>query len=522
MNVRKLLLTTMAIVVVLAIVTGLIYSQYTKSIHAEIEAYQYQHQAVLLSEDMETASASLTNYVQLYAVTGEIKWRDKYFEVIDMEEGKIARPDGTRQSFAEKVKLMNLTKEEEGHILKSKAESDDLINVEVAVMDAADAHAKTFGYGRTYFANKTPELDAQVLRLFDDEYFNYLGKIATEIDAFNTRLFKRVEAQINDARENAAVLQKVFFTSLTCLVMATIALIYFIGQFLLKRLGGEPEYAAAVVRKISEGDIAVNVDLRDGDTNSMLFAVKSMSEKLSAIISEVRHSADGLASSSEQVSSTAQSLSQATSEQASSVEQTSAAIEQMSTSVNQNADNAKVTDGMATQAATQASKGGDAVKKTVQAMKQIAEKIGIIDDIAYQTNLLALNAAIEAARAGDHGKGFAVVASEVRKLAERSQVAALEISEVASSSVELAERAGEMLGAMVPTITKTSDLVQEIAAASNEQSTGLGQVNRAMLQMNQITQQNASSSEELAATAEEMSSQAEQLQQLVAFFKVRV
>jgi methyl-accepting chemotaxis protein len=191
----------------------------------------------------------------------------------------------------------------------------------------------------------------------------------------------------------------------------------------------------------------------------------------------------------------------------------------MTASIAQNTENAKVTDSMATKASTDAAEGGEAVKATVAAMKQIAQKISIIDDIAYQTNLLALNAAIEAARAGDHGKGFAVVAAEVRKLAERSQVAAQEIGTVASSSVELAERAGTLLGAMVPSIKKTSDLVQEISAASQEQSQGVGQINSAVGQLSQTTKQNASSAEELAATAEEMTTQAEQLQQTMSFFK---
>jgi methyl-accepting chemotaxis protein len=175
---------------------------------------------------------------------------------------------------------------------------------------------------------------------------------------------------------------------------------------------------------------------------------------------------------------------------------------------------------MASKAAQDAADGGESVNATVAAMKQIAKKISIIDDIAAQTNLLALNAAIEAARAGEHGKGFAVVAAEVRKLAERSQVAAQEIGEVATSSVELAEKAGKLLEQMVPAIRKTADLVQEISAASSEQSSGVGQINSAVSQLNQTTQQNASSSEELAATSEEMSSQAEQLQQTMTFFKV--
>jgi methyl-accepting chemotaxis protein len=192
----------------------------------------------------------------------------------------------------------------------------------------------------------------------------------------------------------------------------------------------------------------------------------------------------------------------------------------MTASIAQNTENAKVTDSMATQSAQQAVAGGQSVRETVEAMKQIASKIGIVDDIAYQTNLLALNAAIEAARAGEHGKGFAVVAAEVRKLAERSQVAAQEISQVASSSVKLAERAGHLLNEMVPSIKKTSDLVEEIAAASQEQSAGVGQINGAMGQLNKATQQNASASEELAATAEEMGGQAAQLQELMSFFRL--
>ena len=304
-----------------------------------------------------------------------------------------------------------------------------------------------------------------------------------------------------------------------CVALA-LALAWAITRSLTRQLGGEPAFVAEIASRVSDGDLTMAIQIRPNDTGSVLFAMHKMVDKLSLVVTEVNGGAEALAGASEEVSATAQSLSQAASEQAAGVEETSASMEQMTASISQNTENAKVTDGMATKAASEASEGGEAVKATVVAMKQIAQKIGIIDDIAYQTNLLALNAAIEAARAGEHGKGFAVVAAEVRKLAERSQVAAEEIANVASSSVELAEKAGRLLDTIVPNIRKTSDLVQEITAASEEQSSGVGQINAAIVQLSQTTQQNASSSEELAATAEEMSSQAEQLQQAMAFFKL--
>ncbi|MFA7241840.1 MAG: methyl-accepting chemotaxis protein [Sulfuricellaceae bacterium] len=332
---------------------------------------------------------------------------------------------------------------------------------------------------------------------------------------------KKATSEMN--AEAAAAYQKARFMMFILFGVAILlgaAVAFWITRSLTRQLGGEPAYAAETVAQIASGDMTVQVQVRPGDTTSMLAAIKNLAEKLSQIIGEVRDAADSLSSASGQVNATAQSMSQASSQQAASVEETSASLEQMSASISQNAENAKITNGMAEGASKQAREGGVAVKKTVTAMKSIADKIGIIDDIAYQTNLLALNAAIEAARAGEHGKGFAVVAAEVRKLAERSQVAAREISEVAKSSVNLAERTGELLDEIVPSISKTSDLVQEISAASDEQTTGVAQINAAMDQLNQVTQQNASISEELAATSDELSGQAEQLQSLMGFFKV--
>lgn len=323
--------------------------------------------------------------------------------------------------------------------------------------------------------------------------------------------------------ETAATVSAV---SVLMMILGGIALVFgvlvatLITRGLLRQLGGEPEYAADIARQVAAGDLTVEVKIAKNDTTSVLAAMHRMVESLSQTLGEVRTAADSLSAASEQVSATSQSLAQGSSEQAASLEETSASIEQMSASINQNTENAKVTDSIASKSSNDATEGGEAVRATVEAMKSIADKIGIVDDIAYQTNLLALNAAIEAARAGEHGKGFAVVAAEVRKLAERSQVAAQEIGELAGSSVKTAERAGALLEEIVPSIRKTAELVQEITASSEEQSSGAGQINTAMSQISQTTQQNASASEELSATAEEMNSQAEQLQHLVAQFRL--
>ncbi|MFO1288231.1 MAG: methyl-accepting chemotaxis protein, partial [Rubrivivax sp.] len=279
---------------------------------------------------------------------------------------------------------------------------------------------------------------------------------------------------------------------------------------------------AELTAATNEGDLSrrIAVDGKEGFMRLLGEQFNQLMQTFGRTIAQVRTAADQLSSASAQVSQTSQSLSHSASQQAASVEETTASLQEISASVKQNADSANVTDGIATQAASEAQQGGEAVTRTAAAMKDIAKKISIIDDIAYQTNLLALNAAIEAARAGEHGKGFAVVAAEVRKLAERSQVAAREIGELAGGSVDLADKAGTVLAAMVPSIRKTSELVQEISSASTQQSEGVGQITAAMNHLSTATQQTASASEELSATAEELSAQGRELQNLMDFFRV--
>ncbi|MGC3999646.1 MAG: methyl-accepting chemotaxis protein [Anaeromyxobacter sp.] len=279
------------------------------------------------------------------------------------------------------------------------------------------------------------------------------------------------------------------------------------------------ERVTRVAQEIASGNLQLEVRERSSQ-DELMRALAAMVRKLTMVVQGVQGASDNVASGSRQLSSSSEQLSQGATEQASSIEEISSSMEQMGANIRQNADNASQTERIALKAAADAREGGDAVPRTVEAMKQIAAKISIIEEISRQTNLLALNAAIEAARAGEHGKGFAVVASEVRKLAERSQKAAAEITGLSGTSVAVAEKAGGLLSRILPDVQRTAELVQEITAASREQDNGAAQITKAIQQLDQVIQQNASSAEETSATAEELTAQASHLQATIAFFKV--
>jgi methyl-accepting chemotaxis protein len=461
----------------------------------------YHVRFVMYQHAVEIERTATSTYADTYRLLSWANANTPAAKVEELGKQNLARLSKTSASLAKLAAGATVGKEEK-RLLDAAAERMQAYQKTVA--DVTDIATVDYAMATTFMSKADDRFELMNKQL--EALLDYENKLSSDA-------FKEAE---ESSRAVEWTLIAVFALSMIVSLLVTV----WVKRNLLRQLGGEPAYLAEIATKVSDGDLRLDIQTRANDAVSVLFAMKTMVAKLSRVVTEVNSGAEALSSASEEVSATAQSLSQASSEQAAGVERTSASIEQMTASISQNTENAKVTDGMATKAAGEATEGGAAVKATVAAMKQIAQKIGIIDDIAYQTNLLALNAAIEAARAGEHGKGFAVVAAEVRKLAERSQVAAQEIGTVATSSVELAEKAGKLLDEMVPNIKKTSDLVQEITAASEEQSSGVGQINAAVGQLSQTTQQNASSSEELAATAEEMSGQAEQLQQTMAFFKI--
>lgn len=293
-----------------------------------------------------------------------------------------------------------------------------------------------------------------------------------------------------------------------------------VTRSLLRRIGGEPAKVEIIANKVAEGDLSIEIHLHKEDQGSILFALKKMVTQLNSVLTQIQSSTNAVTNASEQITQSSQSLSITSSSQAASVEETSATLEEMSSMVDQTAHNASITNTNAAKAANQAEEGGHAVSDLVESMQRIAEKIDIVDEIAYQTNLLALNAAIEAARAGELGLGFAVVAKEVRKLAQHSQAAAKEISDLTIESVSKAEIAGKLLSEVVPSIKNTATLVEEITQAANEQASGIRQINHAVSGLSNNTQSNAAASEQLASTSAELREAALHLQQMTEYFKI--
>jgi methyl-accepting chemotaxis protein len=336
-----------------------------------------------------------------------------------------------------------------------------------------------------------------------------------------TKIVEKNRAELKTQSEEADILYSTTQTNSYIILALGFILAISISVWIIRSISASINQAKMAIKSIAEGDLTINVNTDNKDEiGEILMFLHNMVSKLKEVMTTVVTSADNIASASLQMSSTSQEMSQGTQEQAASAEQISSSMEQMASNIQQNTDNAQQTEKIAIKASDEMKDGSNAVNQTVDSMKKIADKIGIIGEIARQTNLLALNAAVEAARAGEHGKGFAVVAAEVRKLAERSQIAAGEINELSISSVSIADKSGRLLEQIVPNIQNTAKLVKEIAASNIEQSSGAEQINNSIQQFNKVIQQNAAGAEEIASSSEELASQADHLRETISFFKI--
>jgi methyl-accepting chemotaxis protein len=417
-------------------------------------------------------------------------------------QGYIAKGDEARRAFDETLKAVEARATEQGKALWAKLggftaefrKQDDRIRNSMLGGDAASA---------LHISN------------------NEARAVTNDIDALLSDVVKLEESRLVDADE-----QTDLDYAQTRLIMISVASAAFLiavlaALWIALSINRGLRNAVTAVQNVADGDLTKFASITSKDEiGELLGYVNTMIERLRGVVGDALAASDNVSSGSQELSASSEQLSQGATEQASAAEEASASMEQMAANIKQNADNAAQTEKIARQSSRDAEASGQAVGRAVGAMRTIAEKISIVQEIARQTDLLALNAAVEAARAGEHGKGFAVVASEVRKLAERSQAAAAEISALSGETVQVATEAGEMLNKLVPDIQKTAELVSEISAACREQDIGASQINEAIQQLDKVTQQNAGASEEMSATSEELASQAEELQASIAFFRV--
>lgn len=516
MSVRSIFKLVYGVILAMLVMLGIVAFLMLRTQMDLEKSQEVRYQSYLTADELRESSDDLSRLCRTYVSSGESHWEDQYWEILDIRNGKKARPDGRTIALRDIMKDLGFTDGEFKKLKEAQDKSNALVYTETVAFNAMKG---LFDDGTGAFT-KTGAPDYELARriMFDEKYHSDKATIMATINDFFEMLDERTNNTVNQYRNRANLLLAGILVLIVIICIATFISYFVINKRIINPFGGEPAEIQDIIRKMAEGDLTNEMLARNTD-DTIYDKIRLLSIKLTSVINSFRETSGSLQISSSHIDATAQQMAQGANEQASSVEEVAASMEEMMSNIQQNSENSVQTESIATQSSEKIEEGSKAVFDTVEAMRAIAEKVSIINDIAVQTNILSLNAAVEAARAGDNGRGFAVVAAEVRKLAERSRSAASEIGDLTRSSVGIAEHAIELFKQILPSIQTTTRLVQEIAAASNEQKSGAKQINSAIQELNQISQQNASAAEELASNAEEMSNRANELQELIVFFK---
>ena len=536
MSIKKLFILSYSLIILGVFILGILSIFMFQNDQVLDEKYEQRYYSYLLADQLRQSSDDLTRMARTYVVTNDEKYENIYWDILAIRNGEKPRPeryeriywdlvltygekprpDGQAVALEQLMKEAGFTEEEFAKLQEAQKNSDGLVTTETIAMNAVKGLYDD-GSGN-YTKQGEPDVEMARRIMYNEQYHREKASIMKPIDEFFALLDTRTKNEVILYMKRGEVLLFTIQVTVGVLTLISAGIGVIVTKRILRQVGGEPSNIMAIAQRIAEGELREDLDTRGRQAVGIFAAIQDMAARLRSIVNQVKGASENVISGSQQLNSNAQEMSQGATQQAAATEEALASIEQMAATIRQNAENALQTEKIAIKAAKDAQETGRVVTEAVNAIQEIAKKIALVEDITSQTRMLSLNATIEAARAQEHGKGFAVVAAEVRSLAERSQSAATEITMLSDSGVTLAEKASNMLTDLIPDIQKTSELIQEISAASHEQHLGATQINKAIQQLDQVTQRNSTTSEELASMAEDLENQAGHLQETIAFF----